>query len=119
ADMWGAARWDKKRRAAAADDALLVATDWADYLVRKKLPFRQAHEAVGKLVALSIKRGVTLRELTLKDLQTTSKLFRADALRSLDVSRSLAARKAEGAPSPARVAARLAVWRRQLSGPAK
>ena len=115
AEMFGAAQWDKKRMAAAADDALLVATDWADYLVRKKLPFRQAHEAVGKLVALSIKRGVTLRDLTVKDLQTTSKLFRADALQCLDARRSLAARTAEGAPSPKRVAARLAWWRKHLS----
>jgi len=115
AEMFGAAQWDKKRMAAAADDALLVATDWADYLVRKKLPFRQAHEAVGKLVALSIKRGVTLRDLTVKDLQTASKLFRADALQCLDARRSLAARTAEGAPSPKRVAARLAWWRKHLS----
>ena len=115
AEMFGAAQWDKKRMAAAADDAQLVATDWADYLVRKKLPFRQAHEAVGKLVALSIKRGVTLRDLTVKDLQTASTLFRADALQCLDARRSLAARTAEGAPSPKRVAARLAWWRKHLS----
>jgi argininosuccinate lyase len=118
-EMFGAAQWDKKRMAAAADDALLVATDWADYLVRKKLPFRQAHEAVGKLVALSIKRGGTLRDLSLKDLQTASKLFRPDALRCLDARRSLAARTAEGAPSPKRVAARLAWWRKHLSGRAQ
>jgi argininosuccinate lyase len=115
AEMFGAAQWDKKRMAAAAGDALLVATDWADYLVRKKLPFREAHAVVGKLVALSIKRGGTLRDLTLKDLQTASKLFRADALRCLDARRSLAARTAEGAPSPRRVAARLAWWRKSLS----
>ena len=118
-EMFGAAQWNKKRMAAAADDALLVATDWADYLVRKKLPFRQAHEAVGKLVALSIKRGGTLRDLTLKDLQTASKLFRPDALRCVDARRSLAARTAEGAPSPKRVAARLSWWRKHLSSRAK
>jgi argininosuccinate lyase len=70
-------------------------------------------------VALSIKRGGTLRDLTLKDLQTASKLFRSDALRCLDARRSLAARTAEGAPSPQRVAARLAWWRQHLSGRAQ
>jgi argininosuccinate lyase len=115
AEMFSAAQWDKPRMAAAADDALLVATDWADYLVRKKLPFRQAHEAVGKLVALSIKRGVTLRDLSLADLQGASKLFASDALRCLDARRSLAARTAEGAPSPNRVTARLAWWRKHLA----
>jgi argininosuccinate lyase len=115
AEMFGAAGWDKKRMAAAADDALLVATDWADYLVRKGLPFREAHEVVGKLVGLSVKRGITLRELTLQDLQSAAKLFRSDALRVLDAKRSLQSRTAEGAPSPRRVAARLAWWRKRLA----
>ena len=115
AEMFGAAQWNKKRMATASEDALLVATDWADYLVRKGLPFREAHEVVGKLVGLSVKRGVTLRELTLKELQAASKLFRADALRILDAKRSLQMRTAEGAPSPRRVASRLAWWRKRLA----
>lgn len=115
AEMFAAAKWNKKRMGEAAADALLVATDWADYLVRKKMPFREAHEVVGKLVAASVKRGITLRELTVADLRAASKLFRADALRVLDARRSLQARTAEGAPSPRRVAARLALWRRRLA----
>lgn len=115
AEMFAAAQWDKGRMEAAADDALLVATDWADYLVRKGMPFRQAHEVVGKLVALAIARGCSLRDLELKDLRAGSGLFAADALRCLDASRSLAARTAEGAPSPRRAAARLAWWRKRLA----
>jgi argininosuccinate lyase len=84
-------------------------------LVRRGLPFREAHKVVGQLVGLSIKRGVTLRELTLKDLQSASRLFRADALRVLDAKRSLQSRTAEGAPSPRRIAARLAWWRKRLA----
>ena len=115
AEMFAAAKWDRKRMGDAAADALLVATDWADYLVRKKLPFREAHEVVGKLVALSVKRGITLREVSLQDLKAATRLFGADALRCLDAKRSLAARTAEGAPSPKRVAARLAFWRKRLA----
>ncbi len=115
AEMFAAAKWDKKRMEEAADDALLVATDWADYLVRKKLPFREAHAVVGKLVALALQRGTTLRELSLRDLKSASKLFGTDALRCLDARRSLASRTAEGAPSPKRVAARLAFWRKRLA----
>lgn len=115
AEMFASAEWDKKRMGAAAADALLVATDWADYLVRKKLPFREAHEVVGKLVALTNKRGVTLRDLSLQDLKSACQLFGSDALRCLDASRSLSARTAEGAPSPKRVAARLAFWRKRLA----
>jgi argininosuccinate lyase len=115
AEMFGAARWDKRRMAAAADDALLVATDWADYLVRKGLAFREAHRVVGTLVALSVQRSVTLRDLSLGDLQAESKLFKADAMKCLDAARSLRARTAEGAPSPKRVAARLAWWGKRLA----
>ena len=115
AEMFGAARWDKRRMAAAADDALLVATDWADYLVRKGLPFREAHQVVGTLVALSLQRGVTLRDLSLGDLEAESKLFKADAMKCLDAARSLRARTAEGAPSPKRVSARLAWWGKRLA----
>ena len=115
AEMFGAARWDKRRMAAAADDALLVATDWADYLVRKGLAFREAHRVVGTLVALSVQRGVTLRDLSLGDLQAESKLFKADAMKCLDAARSLRSRTAEGAPSPKRVAARLAWWGKRLA----
>lgn len=115
AEMFGAARWDKRRMAAAADDALLVATDWADYLVRKGLAFREAHRVVGTLVALSVQRGVTLRDLSLGDLQAESKLFKADAMKCLDAARSLRSRIAEGAPSPKRVAARLAWWGKRLA----
>ncbi len=119
AEMFAAAQWDSVRMAAAADDALLVATDWADYLVRKGLPFREAHEVVGGLVGLSVKRGVTLRELTVKDLQAASGLFGADAMDCLDARRSLSARQAEGSPSPERVSERLVWWKKHLAAAAK
>lgn len=115
AEMFGAAEWDRERMATAADDALLVATDWADYLVRKGLPFREAHEVVGSLVGRSVERGVTLRDLTMEDLQAASGLFEPDAKELLDARRSLAARLAAGAPSPLRVAERLAWWKKYLA----
>ncbi|MBE2181141.1 MAG: argininosuccinate lyase [Chthoniobacterales bacterium] len=115
AEMFDAAEWNTVRMAAAADDALLVATDWADYLVRKGLPFREAHEVVGRLVALSVERGVGLRDLEMDDLQEASKLFGPDATGCLDAKLSLASRTAEGAPSPDRVAERLAWWKERLA----
>lgn len=63
----------------------LAATDVADYLVRRKLAFRQAHEVVGRLVKLCETRGCTLDELTLEDFQRESPLFEADIVESLDL----------------------------------
>ncbi len=115
AEMYSAAQWDSARMEAAANDALLVATDLADYLVLKGLPFRDAHAVVGKLVALSAAQGVTLRELGDETMQAASPLFETGVLAMLDARRSLAARKAEGAPSPERVAERLNWWRKHLA----
>jgi argininosuccinate lyase len=115
AEMFAAVEWNEARLAAVADDAMLVATDLADFLVLQGLPFRQAHEAVGKLVALSLDRGVSLRELSVADFQAVSPLFGTEAASLLDARRSLAARTTEGAPSPVRVAERLSWWRQHLA----
>ncbi len=76
----------------------------------KGVPFRQAHEVVGKLVALSGKKGVPLDQLTLEDFRGASPVFEADVHALFDVRRSLAARRAPGAPSPGNVADRLGHW---------
>lgn len=115
AEMFAAAEWDTARMAEAADDALLVATDWADYLVGKGLPFREAHEVVGRLVGLSVERGVGLRDLSPEDLRSACPLFGPDAAGRLDARLSLSLRTAEGAPSPVRVAERLTWWRQRLA----
>lgn len=119
AEMFDAAAWDAARMATAADDALLVATDLADHLVLKGMPFREAHETVGKLVALAVARGISLRELPAADFMAASSLFGADVPGLLNARRSLQARAAEGAPAPQRVAERLSWWRKHLSAAVK
>jgi len=101
-------------RAAASDPALL-ATDLADYLVRKGLPFREAHHAVGALVALAERSGRLLHQLTLADLCTVAKQFGADALKVFDLKRALAARRATGAPGTGQVRKQLARWRQKTA----
>ena len=66
--------------AAAASDPALLATDLADYLVRKGMPFRQAHHVVGAVVALAEKTGKPLNKLSLAELQSVDKTFGRDAL---------------------------------------
>jgi len=101
-------------RAAAADPALL-ATDLADYLVRKALPFRAAHHAVGALVALAEERGKALNQLTLAELQSVERRFAPDALKVFDLRRALARRELTGAPGTREVRRQLARWRRLLA----
>jgi argininosuccinate lyase len=98
------------RAAAAVSDPMLLATDLADYLVRAGLPFRQAHEVIGKLVAHCIETGRQFPELDLAAFQTFSPLFKEDVFGVLDLHRALDARQATGAPSLANVRVQLAHW---------
>ena len=97
-----------------AGDPNLLATDLAEYLVKKGMPFRQAHQIVGKLVADAINKGTKLNEVKLVQLRKVSLLFDVDVAKVFDVRRSLAARKAIGAPSPVNVKAQIARWRKEL-----
>jgi argininosuccinate lyase len=99
---------------AAANDPNLLATDLAEYLVTKGMPFREAHEVVGKLVADATDKGTKLNAIALADLKKLSPLFDVDVVDVFDVRRSLAARRATGAPSAENVAARIEHWRNQL-----
>ena len=98
----------------AAEDPNLLATDLAEYLVRKGMPFREAHEAVGKLVARAAAAKRALSNVSLLEMQEVSKLFAEDVVKVFDVRGSLARRTAVGAPSPKNVAAQIARWRSLL-----
>jgi argininosuccinate lyase len=106
---------NKPACAAAASDPALLATDLADYLVKKGMPFRNAHHVVGAVVALSEQTGRPLNHLTLAELQSVDKTFGRDALGIFNLSRAMAKRNLTGAPGTKEVAKQLARWREQLS----
>jgi argininosuccinate lyase len=98
----------------AAKDPNLLATDLAEYLVKKGMPFREAHEAVGKLVARALNAKQALNNVSLLEMQEVSSLFQDDVLKVFDVRASLAQRTAVGAPSPENVAGQIARWKSLL-----
>ena len=81
---------------AQAKKGYLAATDVADYLAKKGMPFRQAHEVVGHLVLLCDKRGCDLDDLSLDDFRQESELFEADITEALDLESIVAARTTFG-----------------------
>src|SRR5438876_1932911 len=105
---------NRERMEEAASDPNLLATDLAEYLVGKGMAFREAHEIVGKLVANAIDKGANLNAIAPADLKKLSPLFAVDIADVFDVRRSLAARRAIGAPSPENVKAQIKSWRNQL-----
>ena len=103
---------DKMR--AAAREGYATATDLADYLVKKGLPFREAHEAVAQAVRFAETRCCDLAELSLDDLRQFSKLISADAFDALTLEGSMNSRSHIGGTAPARVKAAIAKARKML-----
>lgn len=91
----------ERMRAALSDD--MLATDLADYLVKKGLPFRQAHHVVGQVVQHAQNTNQTLSQIPLQDLQTISDLFTSDVAAVFDYQASVSARQTHGGTAPATV----------------
>jgi argininosuccinate lyase len=92
--------FDTERMQAAAQDPALGATDLAEELVRGGLPFREAHEIVGRLVKRAEEKRVSLRALSADDLATVDQRLTPAVLRALEPSAAVAARKIVGGPAP-------------------
>jgi argininosuccinate lyase len=99
--------------ATAAADPMLLATDLADYLVKKGVPFRQAHELVGKAVAEAIASKTPLNELNLSRI---SPHYGNDTAEIFQLTRALNARTNPGCPNPRIVREQIARWQKQLHG---
>ena len=99
---------------AACGRGYLAATDVADYLAKRGMPFREAHAVVGHLVLECEKRGCDLADLKLADFKAASELFEADIVGALDIPSIVAARTTEGGTAPVAVAQQLKLARAAL-----
>ena len=106
AAMLRSATWHSERLAAAAGDPLISATDLADHLAQRGLPFRQAHDVVGRLVRAAESSGRTLDSYSLEELREFSPLF-GEAAIGLRPAEIVAARDVTGGTAPRQVAAQL------------
>jgi argininosuccinate lyase len=113
-EMMRSLRIRPERAAEALKAGYLTATDLADYLVRKGLPFREAHEVAGKAVARAEQQGLALDELPLADLKRLSLLIEADVYPALSAEASLASREVLGGPAPDNVRREAALGRERL-----
>jgi argininosuccinate lyase len=102
---------NRERMAAAAGDSMLLATDLAEALVRVGVPFREAHETVGRIVGHCVKKDVDLRSLTREDLQAFHTSFTTSAAELTDLEGALESREMIGATARKRVEAAVATAR--------
>jgi argininosuccinate lyase len=98
-------RRDNLRRAAA--EGFINATDCADYLVKKGLPFRDAYTVVGKLVNSCLADKKTLETLTIEEYKALSPLFEDDVYDAIDLETCVAQRRTAGGPAPEAVRAQI------------
>lgn len=94
---------DEDRAREAATKGYLNATELADYLVKKGIPFRTAHEAVGKLVLIGLDQGKELGELSIDEIRSISADIDEDVFEALSLGKTLASKSAIGGTSPERV----------------
>ncbi len=112
ADMVPAINCKQNNMYKAAKQGFSTATDLADYLVRKNLPFRDAHEVVGKAVAMGVSSSKDLSELTLEELQQFSDKIEADVFDVLTLEGSVEARNHIGGTAPEQVKKAIALARK-------
>jgi len=112
----GGLRFDRDAMKRATEKGMLGATDLADHLARSGVPFREAHEIVGRIVRERLAAAQDLAGLTLDELRRHDPRFTASALEEITMQRSLAARASPGGTAPERVRAALEETRRILRG---
>jgi argininosuccinate lyase len=104
----------EERMRAAAGQGYMNATELADYLSRKGMAFREAHETAGRIVLQSIERGVELQDLTMDGMRSVSSLIEEDIYEALSLEQTLATKSQTGGTAPERVAEALAAARASL-----
>ena len=102
--MFASLRFDTEVMRKGASRGFTNATDAADYLVKRSVPFRTAHEIIGALVLGCIERGAAIEDLTLEELQEFSKEFSEDIFEAISLDTCVAGRKLTGGPAPETVA---------------
>ena len=115
AGMLGTLECRRERMREAARLGYMTATDLADYLVRKAVPFRDAHEAVGRAVRSAVETGRDLSEMTLDELRAFSPTIEDDVFEVLTLEGSVAARNHPGGTAPAQVRAAIARAKARLA----
>jgi len=114
ARLFGEISFNKERLREATQGGFLVATDLADYLVRKGVPFRQAHEIVGKMVLLAMAEKKELHELTLDQMKGFHRQISQDVYEWLDPESSPTRRNNLGGTGPERVREEITAAKREL-----
>ena len=107
-------RFNKKNMEESAKLGFTNATDAADYLVKKGMPFRDAHSVIGRLVLFCIEKNCAIDDLTLEELQSISEVFEADVYDAISLKTCVEKRLTTGAPGPEQMKNVIAIYHKYL-----
>jgi len=107
-------RMNRDRCAAAVADPALLATDLADYLVERGVPFREAHHAVGAVVRAAEGLGVPLDKVPFAEARKIHGAFAEDWTQVFDLKRAMEKRRGTGMPGPTQIKKQFARWKKLL-----
>ena len=107
-------RFNKNRFEKELDGDLLLSTDLVDYLVRKNVPFRKAHNIVGKIVAVCVDQNKKLNQLSITEYKKVSQKFENDIFKLLTALVSVKNKKSQGSTSPQEVEKQLKYWKNKI-----
>ena len=107
-------RFNKKNMEESAKLGFTNATDAADYLVKKGMPFRDAHSVIGRLVLFCIEKNCAIDDLTLEELQSISDVFEADIYDAISLKTCVEKRLTTGAPGPGQMKNVIAIYHKYL-----
>ncbi|TFG56493.1 MAG: argininosuccinate lyase [Methanomassiliicoccus sp.] len=114
--MYHALAFDRERMKNACANGFLNATDLADHLVQRGMPFRQAHEVVGAAVRFSVKEGKTLESLSVAELKQFSELLDQGSLDHISLEACLHRRSSPGGTAPEQVTIQIGTARQKAKG---
>jgi len=113
-DMYPEMKFNRKRLEETASGGFSTATELADYLVLKGMPFREAHETVGKIVSYCTDRGIGLEDVPMETFRKFSSLFRKDVYEAVSPSASVKRKKSWGGTAPSEVQKQIQRWKKRL-----
>jgi argininosuccinate lyase len=108
-------RFNKNRFEKELDGGLLLSTDLVDYLVRKNVPFRKAHNIVGKIVAVCADQNKKLNQLSIAEYKKISPKFENDIFKLLTARASVKNKKSQGSTSPKGIEKQIYFWKKNLN----
>lgn len=115
AEMLPRIRFNKERMREASTHGYALATDIAEYLVRKGMPFREGHEVVGRIVRFAIEEKKDLNELSIEEMRGFSPLIGDDIYASIDLEASVKGKASPGGTSPDEVKRQISKWKKRIA----